>query len=78
MATVKSETTKNEVPKMIKIRVAKIEGVKGDLTVGWNGKMYKIKRGITVEVPEVVAKIIEFSESVEECANRYEDSVVHE
>lgn len=78
MATVKSETTKSEAPKMVKIRLPKIEGVKGDLTVGWNGVMYKVKRGMTVEVPEVVAKIIEFSESVEECANRYEDSVVHE
>ena len=78
MATVKSETAKNEEPKMIKIRVPKIEGVKGDLTVGWNGKMYKVKRGMTVEVPEVVAKIIEFSESVEAFANSYEDSVAHE
>ena len=78
MATTKTEAPKNDVPKMVKIRLPKIEGEKGDLAVGWNGKMYKVKRGMTVEVPEIVAKIIEFSERAQESADRYADAVEHE
>ena len=74
----KSAAPKKEAAKMVKIRLPKVEGVKGDLAVGWGGKMYKVKRGVTVEVPEVVAKIIGFSEAAQDSADAYEDSVVHD
>lgn len=81
MATNENKAAENKAAKkvkMVKIRLPKIEGVKGDLAVGWGGKMWKVKRGVTVEVPEVVAKIIAFSESAQEHADAYEDAVVHE
>ena len=34
---------------------------KDDVTVGLNGKFWRIKRGVEVEVPEAVAEIIENS-----------------
>lgn len=35
---------------------------KDDLTVGLNGKFYRIQRGVPVSVPKAVAEIIEHSE----------------
>lgn len=47
---------------MVKIRLFKDnERYKDDVFVGLNGKFYTIKRGVDVEVPVGVAKIIEQS-----------------
>ena len=52
--------------KKIKIRLPIIKGDKTqEVFVGVNGKRYKIKRGVTVEVPESVAEAIRHSEQQE-------------
>ena len=61
--TEKKETTKKEI-KMVKIRLPRMRKDQNDVTVGINGKIYKIQRGVEVEVPEAVAKEIERSERV--------------
>lgn len=53
-----------DAPKMVKIRLFKDAGkYSGDVFVGLNGKNYKIKRGVDVEVPEGVAEILEHSQT---------------
>lgn len=48
--------------KMVTIHLFRdTERYKDDVIVGLNGKMYQIKRGMDVEVPEAVAEIIENS-----------------
>lgn len=49
--------------KMVKIRLPLVKGdeVQEDF-VGVNGKFYKIKRGVVVEVPESVEEVIRHSE----------------
>lgn len=57
-------TTEAAEPKeeMVKIKLFKDkEKYRDDLTVILNGKAYRIKRGIPVEVPKGVAEIIENS-----------------
>ena len=46
----------------VRIRLFKDNGeYRDDLTVGLNGKMYKIKRGVEVEIPRPVYEIIQRS-----------------
>ena len=46
----------------VRIKLFKDNGeYKDDLTIGLNGKMYKIQRGVEVEVPKGVAEIIKRS-----------------
>lgn len=45
--------------KKVKIKLPKIEGEPEVVDVTVNGKMYRIKRGETVEVPVVVKEILE-------------------
>lgn len=65
--------------KTVKIRLPIIRGEETqERFVGVNGKPYKIKRGITVDVPESVAEVIRHSEEqeylVEELMASLEDS----
>ena len=53
--------------KTVKIRLPRIPGA-DDMFVGINGKTYLIKRGVEVEVPEAVAKVIRRSEEQDEKA----------
>ena len=72
-ATEKKET-KNTV-KMVKIRLPRSRKDEGDVTVGVNGTMYRIKRGVEVEVPDFVAEVLTNSEATLEKAYAYQDSV---
>ena len=72
-ATEKKET-KNTV-KMVKIRLPRSRKDEGDVTVGVNGTMYRIKRGVEVEVPGFVAEVLTNSEATLEKAYAYQDSV---
>lgn len=48
--------------KMVTIHLFKDSGkYANDLVVGVDGKLYKVKRGVDVEVPEAVAGVIEKS-----------------
>lgn len=51
-----------KAPDMVKIELFKDSGkYKDDVTVGLNGKIYRIQRGVPVEVPRAVAEILEHS-----------------
>lgn len=42
-----------------------------DITVGLNGKLYKIKRGVRVKVPRAVVEILENSQAQQAAAMEY-------
>ena len=54
-----SEAAKLDPMRPVKIRLFKDAGkYKDDMVVGLNGRIYKIQRGVDVEVPWAVAEII--------------------
>ena len=59
-------------PKTVKIKLPLTRTEKDDVYVGLNGKSYLIKRGVEVEVPEGVAKILERREKMLSIAMEYE------
>ncbi len=65
MATTKTEETK---PKMVKVKLRKDREHQDDLTVGLNGEMFRIKRGVEVEVSEGVKEILDNSERMDDLA----------
>lgn len=81
MAEKKETATKVEAPnetpkeKMVKIRIPRARKDEGDLFVSVNERTWLIKRGIEVEVPECVAKVIALSEKAEEERFDYESSL---
>jgi hypothetical protein len=66
--------TENAVkkPKMVKIRLPLSRNESEDVYVAINGKSYLIKRGVTVEVPESVAEVLEHKEEMLEKSMAYE------
>ena len=65
MATTKTDETK---PKMVKVKLRKDREHQDDYTVGLNGEMFRIKRGVEVEVPEGVKEILDNSERMDDLA----------
>ena len=65
MATTKTDETK---PKMVKVKLRKDREHQDDVTVGLNGEMFRIKRGVVVEVPEGVKEILDNTERMDELA----------
>ncbi len=65
MATTKTDETK---PKMVKVKLRKDREHQDDVTVGLNGEMFRIKRGVEVEVPEGVKEILDNTERMDELA----------
>lgn len=59
-------------PKTVKIKLPLTRTEKDDVYVGLNGKSYLIKRGVEVEVPYGVAKILERKEKMLSIAMEYE------
>ena len=59
-------------PKTVKIKLPLTRTEKDDVYVGLNGKGYLIKRGVEVEVPYGVAKILERKEKMLSIAMEYE------
>lgn len=55
--------------KMVKIRLFKDnQNYTGDVFVSVNGENYLIKRGVTVDVPDYIAEVLESSQRVDENA----------
>ena len=55
--------------KMVKVRLFKDnQNYTGDVFVSVNGENYLIKRGVTVEVPDYIAEVIESSQREDENA----------
>lgn len=59
----------------VTIRLPKDRNNKEDMFVAVNGKTFLIQRGISVEVPLAVAKIIERREKMLDLAMAYEDEI---
>ena len=59
-----AETTTNNKPKMVKIKLPKTRNEKDDVYVAVNGRSYLIKRGEYVEVPASVAEVLENREKM--------------
>lgn len=58
--------------KKVTIRIPRgAEGEDNYITASLNGKVYKIKRGVDVEVPEGIAEIIRNSEAAKDEARDY-------
>ena len=66
----KAETAKT--PKKVKIKLPLTRTEKDDVWVSLNGKSYLIKRGVEVEVPYGVAKILERKEQMLSVAMAFE------
>ena len=62
--------------KMVKIRLPKLKDNPYRF-VSVNERTWKIQRGIEVEVPECIAKLLMDNERMEEEADEYLDSVKH-
>ncbi len=63
-----------EAPKMVRIKIPLTRTEKDDVFVGLNGKTYLIKRGVPVDVPEGVAKVLERREKMLSIAMEYEEA----
>lgn len=61
--------------KKVKIKLPLTRQDKDDVVVGINGKLYQIKRGVEVSVPEYVAKVLERKEKMLEIAMEYEEEM---
>ena len=61
--------------KMVKIRLPLTRDNQEDVFVGVNGRTWLIKRGVEVEVPEVVAYVIYESEEALAKAYNYQASI---
>lgn len=59
--------------KMVKIRLPLTRTETNDEYVAVNGKTYQIKRGVTVEVPDYVAEVIQSSEEMLSVSMAYEE-----
>lgn len=67
-----AEKKTKAAPKKVKIKLPLTRTEKDDVYVGLNGKGYLIKRGVEVEVPFGVAKILERREKMLSIAMEYE------
>lgn len=67
-----NKAAKAKTPKKVKIKLPLTRTEKDDVYVGLNGKGYLIKRGVEVEVPYGVAKILERREKMLSIAMEYE------
>ena len=75
VAAEKAETiAKAATPKKVKVKLPLTRTEKDDVFVGLNGKTYLIKRGVEVEVPYGVAKILERREKMLSIAMEYEEA----
>lgn len=56
-----ANTTKSTIKK-VKIRLPLTKTDYNDVWVAVNGRKFQIKRGVTVEVPEYIAKALQYQE----------------
>ena len=74
MATKKKAAAKPK-KKTVTVYLPFVEGEEDEITVGVNGKMYKVKRGEEVEVPRSVAVVIRNANLQAKMFKEYSDSV---
>ena len=74
--TAKEAKAVETVPDTMVIRLPRaLPGEEDTLFVGVNGKGYRIKRGVDVEVPRSVAEVLRNSEAAKDAALRYAESM---
>lgn len=67
------KTTNEKAEKTVTIRLPRVKGESDSVYVSINERNWLIKRGVSVEVPECVAKLIEEQEAaIEEAEERKE------
>jgi hypothetical protein len=68
-----NKTVEKKPEKMVTIRLPRIKGEADSVYVSINERNWLIKRGVSVEVPECVAKLLEEQEqAIEEAEERKE------
>jgi hypothetical protein len=68
-----NKTTEKKTEKMVTIKLPRIKGEADSVYVSINERTWLIKRGVSVEVPECVAKLIdEQDQAIEEAEARKE------
>lgn len=70
-----TKSTEAKKPKTVTIKLPLTRTEKDDVYVNVNGKRYQIKRGVAVDVPWNVAKVIERSEKMTSIAIEYERKI---
>ena len=63
-ANMATTTTTEPKTKMVKIKLPLTRSEKDDEYVAVNGKSFLIKRGVTVEVPDYVAEVLQHKEEM--------------
>lgn len=78
VATTKAVKSETKAAKTVKIKIPRApKGEDNFIIAGFAGKMYKIQRGVEVEVPEAIAYIIENSLAAREKADDYIDEIAN-
>lgn len=73
-----TKTTEAKKIKTVKIKLPLTRDEKDDVYVNVNGKRYQIKRGVAVDVPWNVAKVLERSEKMTSIAIEYENKAAEQ
>lgn len=63
----------DNAPKMVTIKLPKTRTEQDDVYVCVNGNSYQIKRGVTVEVPDFVAEVLEHRDEMLAVAMEFEE-----
>jgi len=72
----KAKVTAEATERKVLVRLPRaLPGEETELFVGVNGKGYRIKKGVEVEVPEPVAEVLASSEKAKDAAFRYVDGL---
>lgn len=72
MSKTETEQKSEMLTKTTRIRLPLTRELSEDVFVGINGNTWQIKRGVDVEVPLAVAKVLERSEKMQQVAMEYE------
>lgn len=76
---VKNESEKYDPMELVRVKYFKDNGrYKDDITVGYNGRMYKVQRGVYVEIPRVVDEIIQQSFAQDLHSAEYQERLQNE
>jgi hypothetical protein len=76
MAVTEKKTAEAPAEKRVKIKLPKeARGEENFITASLNGKVYKIMKGVEVEIPEGIAEILVASDKAYEDSIKYIESV---
>ena len=70
-----AKAVKDPWKEKVDITLPKIPGGANFETASVNGKVFKIKRGVTVSVPAPIAEVLDHSREAEDAAEAYLDKV---